>query len=87
MVVAALRWSTTDRDGLTLRQIYGQNLSTATFTPTVSVMAWVGQARSLCFYCLIPSGDYKRKIIIITGTSLITMGTVASLQYSDNVTT
>ena len=44
-----------------------------------------GRARSLRFYCLIPSGHYKRRIIIITATSLITMGTLPSLQYSDNV--
>ena len=36
VLVVALRRSNTDRDELTLRQIYGLNLSTATLSPTVS---------------------------------------------------
>ena len=64
LVVAALRRSTTDRDGLTERQIYGLNLSTTTLTPTVSVMARAGQA----------AGRQDRYVSIVSSHLVITRG-------------
>ena len=58
LVVAALRWSTTDRVGLTERQIYGLNLSTTTLTPTVSVMARAGQTGKIVMFLLSPPGHH-----------------------------
>ena len=84
LVVAAWRWRTTDRDGLTERQIYRLNLSTTTLTPTVSVMARAGQGRrdryvSIVSSHLVITRGEEERLIIITATSLMTMGTLPAI--------
>ena len=67
VLVVALRRSSTDRDELTLRQIYGLNLSTATLQLCPERMARVNSPPGEIV--MVPlsqsSGHYERTIIII----------------------